>query len=262
MGSRLAFLLVLAILLGGCAIPGTESTGSSASAGARVPGYLATSRQMVSFLQWTRTGTSLTGVLTEAYLTSSHQVGADSGPITGVLGESSVTLHTSDPNLIADYASTISGTLHGSRLVLSYPGPNGTLTTVPFHLASVSDYNAAVGELNRQAAVARQAGARATAAAVATSCAVFTNVEAEIAITIRGPGHWSICDKIVHLGKGMYDVGVGGDFDIHLYTRDCADRYARDAITVYDNGGSPRMVARACTAFLHHRLPVLDGNAR
>ena len=104
--------------------------------------------------------------------------------------------------------------------------------------------------------------ARATAVVVGASCPVFTNVEAAIAITVRGLGHWSICDKIVHLGKGLYDVGLGGDFDIHLYTRDCADRYAGDAITVYDNGGSPAMVARACRAFLRHRLPVLDGNAR
>lgn len=141
-------LMILTFLLAGCggsARAGSKHGGSSTAES--LPGYLSVGTQhFVAFLQWTQTGTSVTGTITADF---PGGAGGNSGPISGSIGGSSITLH--DPNYvltdISSNTNTMQGSLSGNTLTLSYPAGDGTINVVKFQRATVTDYNHAVQQL-------------------------------------------------------------------------------------------------------------------
>jgi hypothetical protein len=155
-------LLVTAVLLAGCG-GASLSARTTGSRGLAPGGYLAQSRGWVDFLEFTLTGTSLTGSLDAATLqgaTVGHQHYAFSGVINGA----SITL-TIPAGL--GFQTSVSGEWQGSTITLSVPQQDGTLASVDFTPADTSKYNAAVDALQGQAQAAQQQQAEASASAAA-----------------------------------------------------------------------------------------------
>lgn len=148
----------LALLTVGCGGHAASSNGSTSGQSQQPPpadssqhGFLALASNGALFIQWTRTGDSVQGTLSEAYTSQSDatQTQSESHSFTGVVSGSNVTL-------TLDSGVNWNGTLKGSsNVTLSYTGSDGSLQTFDFHRASVSDYNAAVGNVHASAGQAQ-----------------------------------------------------------------------------------------------------------
>lgn len=116
------------------------------------PGFFAQASNGVIFIQWTRTGNSVAGTLSESYTTSPNrsQTTNESDSFTGIINGTSITL-------TLNTGENWNGTLTGSGVTLSYAASGGTLHTFAFSPSTVADYNAAVTAIqqaaNRAAAV-------------------------------------------------------------------------------------------------------------
>lgn len=132
-------------------VPLTESTQH---------GFLARASNGALFVQWTRTGNTVSGTFSEAFTSISDptQAQSDSHSFTGVISGSSITL-------TLDSGTNLNGTLQGSQLTLSYPNSDGSLQTFAFTPSSVAAYNAAVANVQSSAGQAQTQKAQAQAAA-------------------------------------------------------------------------------------------------
>lgn len=146
-------------------------------------GFLARASNGALFIQWTRTGSTVTGSFTEAYTTSCSfgcsspiELQTERHPFTGVVSGSTVTLTSS----LSSWSA--SGTLNDSDLTLNLPNSDGTLSPFEFHPASVADYDAAVSAEQAEVANAQQQQARARAAAQARQQRAQAEANAESAI--------------------------------------------------------------------------------
>src|SRR5438132_690066 len=130
-GGRLVSVGVLlcALVAGGCSSGQTNGTGS----------FLGRASNAAVFIQWTRTGSSLTGSVQETILRRPTGAGVKSSqaPFTGTISGNGLTLQLSR-------GETLVGHLEGSGFMLTYPGAEHALITVNFSPAAVSEYNEAV----------------------------------------------------------------------------------------------------------------------
>lgn len=138
--------------------PAPPTTATPSSPGSTQPGFLAYASNGALFIQWTRTGDTVTGTLSESYTEPSNpaQVTSESHSFTGVISGSSITL-------TLDSGNNWNGTLSSSALTLSYTASDGTLRTFTFNQATVSDYNNAVAAVTAQGHAAANAQAQAQA---------------------------------------------------------------------------------------------------
>ena len=107
-------------------------------------GMLATAPNGVSFLQWTQSDTMVTGSITEVWTTSAgaapqHQV----LDFTGVLSGNSVTITLSAGETI-NGTPLLTGQFSSGQFTLTFPAPDGTISTLVFVPGTVGDYNNAV----------------------------------------------------------------------------------------------------------------------
>ena len=103
------------------------------------------------FIQWTRTGATVRGTLSEAYRTladPTHPQG-ERHAFTGVINGSDVTL-------TLDSSDNWNGRINGSSVTLSYTNSDGSVESFDFRPASVSDYNAAVASVQSGARRAQE----------------------------------------------------------------------------------------------------------
>lgn len=139
---------VLGALLGLTVLVAACSSGNSSAAGAGLHGLLATPTGRALFIQWTPSGTRVTGSIQSAYLsTDGASLRSESGDVTGTVSGSSVTLDAS----ALSSTGAVSGSFEGSDLLLTIPEQNGNLTTVRFSPGTVAEYNAAVAPLREAA---------------------------------------------------------------------------------------------------------------
>lgn len=157
---------------------GVPSTTIENPAQADLNGFLAIASNGAVFLQWTRSGDSVSGSVTQT-LVSGMQLQPSSGTFTGVVNSSSVTLTFS-----AGFGQTWNGTLNGNQLLLSYAASDGSLGTLTFTPATVADYNSAVAQLRAQVD-AEQASSAAASAAAASAAAAQQQVQQEQAAIDR-----------------------------------------------------------------------------
>ncbi len=113
-------------------------------------GYLSTTSREVVFLEFTTSHGSLSGSAHVVHLSSSGaHVAAAVGSISGIISNNAVTIEDRNA-VLTPSGSNISGAIHGSNLVLEFPGNGGRLKSVTFTHASVSGYNTAVAKLQKE----------------------------------------------------------------------------------------------------------------
>jgi hypothetical protein len=140
-------VVVVAIgLAAGC---GGSSSGSASYLG-RAPG-------LVLFLQWTRSGRSLTGSaeVAEMPATDSYDVSSDDLSFTGTINGDSVSLRFDSP---VGGARTLTGHLHGKALDRSIPTESGALKDLQFSSSSTSGYNTARSTKGRSVSAQARGG--------------------------------------------------------------------------------------------------------
>ncbi len=114
-------------------------------------GYLSTTPREVIFLEFTTLHGSLSGSAHVVRLSSSGaHVAAVVGSISGTISNDAVTIEDRNA-VLTPSGSNIGGVIQGSNLVLEFPENGGRLESVTFTHASVSDYNAAVTKLQKEA---------------------------------------------------------------------------------------------------------------
>lgn len=152
------FKLVLAIgallvLLAGTAFAISSQRASDED---RLGGYLTTTANGAVFLQWTRTGSQLTGSAQIAALKQSGgaDVRENNVPFRGVVSGKAITL---------DFSGLVkwNGQLVGDEVLLSFPDDDGSLQSARFHQASIADYQVAVVGLRDRADALNAANAEA-----------------------------------------------------------------------------------------------------
>lgn len=255
----LPVVLLPATLLAACAT-------STQSGPASPDGYLSVTHDQIAFLQWTRSGGSLTGVATVAYLDSDNSVQTDTETFTGVIGGGSVTLTFSSNGMMAsDYAPAVNGRIEGATLTFTYPDPNrnGALVAARFTGATAGGYNSALARLQARGRQAQHAAAVATATAVATArtsmCAVQDS-EGDNAITATGPSRRAVCAALVNMrGSSMSSVDPVSVISSNNYQVNCTVKYRGDTVRAYANTGimGDPTWNNPCPALRRGRLPTL-----
>jgi hypothetical protein len=127
-------------------------------------GYLYQSSDIALFIQWTQTGSTLSGTLQVAYTDPSDPTKLETATysITGVVANGNVTL-TLDQSVLG--TTNLSGTFNGSVVTLDIPEPDGTITQATFSPATLSDYNNDVSSLQGRAQQAQAQAATNAATA-------------------------------------------------------------------------------------------------
>lgn len=157
----------------GLPVPSGASIAPSNGANAAVPngqrGWVASDPSTAIFLQWTRTGDTVSGSLTFSYLTrnDAQQVSTENQAFSGVLNGDSVTL--SLPQGLGS-STNLAVQIRGAQLVVSWPQQDGTLLPLALNPGAATAYNQAVADLQNtadaRAATARSQAAQASASAV------------------------------------------------------------------------------------------------
>lgn len=151
----------------------SPSVVSIAHSNSTAPGdFLYSDSSTTLFVQWTRTGSVVSGTLDVAYLQpNATKVTNESQPFTGTLAGGDVTLVVGQSFL---GATNISGTFDGSTLTLSIPNSDGSLAQIVLRPASLSGYNhdiAALKGVAQQNLAAQQQAQRQQAVAAAQAAA-------------------------------------------------------------------------------------------
>jgi len=138
------------------AVPPAPDTTSPATTVSAEPGglgggdavYLETSPAAVLLVRWTERDGQLQGVFTVTG-TAATAAGTTttSTSFTGLLDHQHLTLTL---NKELGSATTLTGSIRGSQLLLTVPQDDGQLVDAPFNASSVSDYNTAVAGLADQ----------------------------------------------------------------------------------------------------------------
>lgn len=238
-----AFRVVLVGLTAGvCAVVLTACGSSGPSAGS----YVGRASNAAIYVQWTRDGSKLSGELHQALLqdeSNQTSVSNQSISFTGTVSSSSVTLSL---NQGLGSTTNLTGTLHGKRLFLSYPGQSDGVITITMASAGASAYNADAERLNvrahranvqyadQQAAQQRAGQVAGDAQSVTQDISTLSNAESEVVknsevspglVQIRGDvattlheeqhvlaeaGHtpsYTVCSDADDVGSDADDVG-------------------------------------------------------
>ena len=133
------------------AVPATTTPAPPAQSTAVANGLLASPSNGVLFIQWTRTGETVRGTVSEAYtnLNDPTHPTVESHSFSGVISGHSVTLTLDD-------GTNWNGTLSGKDVTLSLPANDGTLQPFTFSPGTVTEYNAALAQVQARAQAAAQ----------------------------------------------------------------------------------------------------------
>ncbi|MGH9896621.1 MAG: hypothetical protein ACREA0_32410, partial [bacterium] len=164
-----SIVLAALVLVTACGDPSTErSVESRAQEATTAEAWLATTTDSVLLVRWTEDESGqVSGVLQLAHLVD-FAVEGESLSIDGMVTNGTVTLSVDG---LFGTSTTLTGELSRGELTLFWPDETGTLHAVPFHRASISDYNNAVAALEdvgaqqAQAAYEAEAGGQALAQA-------------------------------------------------------------------------------------------------
>jgi hypothetical protein len=139
--------VIIAVMATGC----TADTNNSGAALHGLPSrWIASDTDDAGYLQWTLTGSHVSGQLTYTYLTtpSSTTTQTNTASFTGEISNGNVTL-TLPEGLGA--VSSLTGEISGSALTLDFPANNGTIQELTFHGGTIRQYNQLVSDLERTA---------------------------------------------------------------------------------------------------------------
>lgn len=176
--------LVAVLLLCACSsTPGGGAADYNEKTSQEAEAWLATDSESAVLLRWTEgEGGQVSGVLQLAQL-DGFAVDGQSLPIEGVIGDGTITLGVDG---LFGVSTTLTGEHSKDRLTLYWPDEDGTLDPMQFDRATISEYNAAVANLEtigsdqRAAAAEAQAESQAIADADDRLAAARRNLEEAI----------------------------------------------------------------------------------
>jgi len=174
------------------------------------------------FIQWTKTGSAVSGSVEQATLTQpGSPPSAQSSSVTGTLNGNGLTLTVNPP---LDGATSLVGTVIGGGFNLTVPGAaNGSLITVSFGPAQVTDYDQAVSDL--------------TTSQYASPCVLYSQGH-DTQLSIIGPNAASSCASFVQ-GAGSDQMWTTAAPPVAAPDLSVVCRLSRRAenVTVLDDGG-------------------------
>jgi len=134
-------------------VVGAAATGCGTGGG--LGSFVGSGAHAVILLQWTRSGSHLTGQLREAMLAGAglEQVSDRSALLTGTISGSRVTLSIGRG---LGSLRHITGTLNGTEFDLRYRAEDGGVLDIPMHHGGGSVFDQAVGNLESQAILANE----------------------------------------------------------------------------------------------------------
>jgi hypothetical protein len=188
MGAAAAALLILVLAVVIIAVP--KDVAPPASAGnadqsleqvsnAQTGWQFSDSRQ-AAFLQWTRTGSTLSGSLTMTSLgPGATAMSTSTASFTGTVDGDDVNLSFPQP---FGSISNLAALIQGENVVLSVPQKDGTLKSWTFRPAAATLYNEAVTALKQQADRNQQEQVQASAAAADEAARVAAQEQADNAV--------------------------------------------------------------------------------
>jgi hypothetical protein len=145
--------------------PPVTTVGSPAASALR--GFVAsypssTSPVSAYFIQWQRTGNSLTGTLENTSASAQSGSQGSTSNLSGSISGQNIVL-----NLSGEFDQRWNGVLNGNTLTLSYPSSDGSIGTIVFTAGTVDDYNQLVAKVKGAgyAEAGQEARARARAQA-------------------------------------------------------------------------------------------------
>jgi hypothetical protein len=158
------------LVLAGCGGSSTSTGAASAPSTAPSPppaagsvpsgaaSYVGQASNAEVFIQWTRSGDTLTGSLQEALRKErgSNEVESSSTAFTGAIAGNGLTLTL---NQGLGTTKALVGELHGQGFTMTFPGIEHALSSIAFVPGTVADYNHAVLEIEGRA---EQGGESAT----------------------------------------------------------------------------------------------------
>ena len=155
---------------------------------------LAVTDYEVAFLQWTRTGTALTGSITQVVIPDGSTEPTDEVlNFTGTYAGDSVSIILSGGKMIRG-SSNLTGVWRDGDFTLSYPGADGSIATLTFHPATVGDYNQAEQAFRGAVASAAADASAFPSGAADNMCEMAVSGHAA-SVTATGPGALEWCRK-------------------------------------------------------------------
>jgi hypothetical protein len=130
------------------------------------PAYLATNSGQVEFITWQQAGSGIQGTIAADSITGTapdEAVSVQSVPFTGSINGSTVTMTVNGGFLVG--TRTVTATLNGSALSISFVGSSGAFQTSTLTQSTAGAYNAAVAALHSRAHQANVLAAQAQARA-------------------------------------------------------------------------------------------------
>ena len=153
--------LVVVLLLFACGTPSGSGTADNNEDVAQDAGaWLATDSESAVLVRWTEGEAGhVSGVVQLAQL-DGFVVDGQSLAVEGVVGDGTITLNVDG---LFGVSTTLTGEFSSGQLTLYWPDENGTLSPVSFDRATISEYNAAVADLEARGSDQGAAAAQAQA---------------------------------------------------------------------------------------------------
>jgi hypothetical protein len=137
-------ILACGLALGGARVLAGPAPAAGTSNGAAL--FVGSASNSAVLIQWTRSGSRVSGTFDQALITGSETESVDStvGPMTGTIAGSGITLSLTGQD------TNLTGTLDGSGLELTFPGTNSGVTTIALTTGTADDFNQQVDSLQNQ----------------------------------------------------------------------------------------------------------------
>jgi hypothetical protein len=183
--------LAFGVTTGGCGSKEGSATASGAAS------FVGRASNAVVYIQWTRTGNTLSGSLQEAHLKERTGSGVESasGAFTGTVSAGGLTLTL---NEALGSTKALAGRLTSGGFRLTFPALGHRLTVIRFAPGQVSDYNAAVRQLEGTSTSASEtpsSNTESTTSSTETSSQPTTPPSSENSGTPAN-ARWQLCPNV------------------------------------------------------------------
>ncbi len=185
------------------------------------------------FIQWTRSGSSLSGSIQQTTLNTIAGSGANSSQasFTGVVSGNGLTLQL---NSDLDGTSSLVGQLSGDGFTLNYPGSQtGSILQIAFAPGQVSDYNADVSNLEQSP--------------YGSPCMLYVTGN-NVQVTVKGPDAASVCQQFVQNAESGTAWTTNAQTITDTISQVCSLVNGQDSVIVTDSGGQS-LGQQACSYF-------------
>jgi hypothetical protein len=186
-----------ALILVGC--------GGSGQVSSSVGSYIGHASNAAVFIQWTRSGDSLSGSLQEAITKEGEGGGVESSSraFAGTINGKGLTLTLHEA---LNSTSALVGRLSGTGFTMTWPGTQHGLISITFAPGEVAGYDAAVHALeNGTGPAAAEESSSSTTGGLSTmvhGCGLVEDRQAELSVTAQDG---ATCEEALHVFIDLFD---------------------------------------------------------